>query len=39
MLLARPGRQYIVADRERDETVSVERQAKPQPMVIVATLL
>jgi hypothetical protein len=33
------GRQYIVADRERDETVSVERYAKPQPMVIVATLL
>jgi hypothetical protein len=33
------GRQYIVADRERDETVSVERYTKPQPMVIVATLL
>jgi hypothetical protein len=33
------GRQYIVADRERDETISVERDTKPQLMVIVATLL
>jgi hypothetical protein len=37
--LAFAGRQYIVADRERDETISVERYTKPQPMVIVATLL